>query len=128
MLIEATTGFRPNGVEFVLAEVRKHSGELSNACDFSGNHHRESSPGIITGNHHRESSPGIITGLDLKGLFPKGFAVREKAKHPKLELLRLFRQKIEENPCDLDNHYRFDLQSLPGKWSNSTLPADILTS
>jgi hypothetical protein len=80
VLIDATTGFRPNGVEFVLAEVRKHSGELSNTCDFSGN-------------HHRESSPGIITGLDLKGLFPKGFAVREKAKHPKLELLRLFRQK-----------------------------------
>ena len=80
MLIEATTGFRPNGVEFVRAEVRKHSGELSNACDFSVN-------------HHRESSPGIITGLDLKGLFPKGFAVREKAKRPKLELLRLFRQK-----------------------------------
>jgi hypothetical protein len=69
VLIEATTGFRPNGVEFVLAEVHKHSGVLSDACDFSMYHHR------------------IITGLDLTGLFPKGFVSQKK---PNVQNLSVF--------------------------------------
>ena len=48
MLIEATTGFRPNGVEFVLVGVRKYSAELSNTCDFSMYHHQPGSNGFVS--------------------------------------------------------------------------------
>ena len=50
-------GASPNGVELVLAEVRKHSGELSNAFDFQMEHHRTARAVPLTRRHSRQARP-----------------------------------------------------------------------
>jgi hypothetical protein len=83
----------PNGVELVLSEVRKHSGELSNARDFPMAHHRTARAVPLTQRHSNEtpgSTPKLLQSYEGAALARNDSYTKLKVEHQAESIQRGF--------------------------------------